>query len=134
MGPTRSLANYWGGGGGGGGGGRKILDMYLISIEIYWWSDGDDNDDDKKNEVRSQQVLKPWQFGIYSYSYTQPCVWDIFRWIVIQIIYFYGEHEAINAVGVCFLHDDTRCIIHYISQMNTDAYLGHHCSCRFDVN
>ena len=59
MGPTRSLANYCGKG--------KILDMYLTLIETYWWSDGDDNDDDK-NEVRSQQVLNSWQFGIYSYS------------------------------------------------------------------
>ena len=64
------------------GGKRKILDMCLTLIETYWWGDGDDDDDDKKNEVRSQQVLNSWQFGIYSYSYTQPCVWDIFLWIV----------------------------------------------------
>ena len=64
--------------------------------------------------------------GTYFYEY--------FISIAIQIISFDGEHEAINAVGVYFLHDDIRCIIHYISQMDTDAFLGHHCSCRFDIN
>ena len=99
MGPTRSWANYWE---------KEILDMYLILLEIYWW--GDD-----KSEVRGQQVLNAWQFGIY--SYTHPCVWDIFRWIIYLNNYpniLYGEHEAINAAGVYFIHEDIRCFIHYI--------------------
>ena len=74
MGPTRSLANYWG---------KKKNIGHVSNFDWnilmrwwwqwWWW---------QKNEVRSQQVPNSWQFGIYSYSYTQPCVWDIFLWIV----------------------------------------------------